>query len=287
LQKGEIDVTASGESLSYLRDLVYQRAAIVLHADKSYLIDSRLAPLAREVGLSSIDELVGVIRREDPRAPLVRRVIEAMTTNETLFFRDLHPFEALRTRILPELIRARAAQRSLNIWCAAASTGQEPYSIAMTVREHFPELASWEVKVIATDINATVLERARAGTYRQLEVNRGMPVHMLMKYFERQGADWVLKPVIKNMVKFMELNLLDPWAAIGPQDIVFIRNVLIYFDVETKRKLLGRIRNLLQNDGFLVLGGAETTNNIDDNYAPVKIGGGVYYQVKQLRAQAG
>lgn len=265
--------------MAYLRELVYRRSAIVLQADKTYLIDSRLTPLAREAGLSSIDELVGRIRNEGAGAPLVRRVVEAMTTNETLFFRDLHPFEALRSRILPELIRARSKQRRLRIWCAAASTGQEPYSIAMTVREHFPEVASWDVKIVATDINAAVLQRARAATYRQLEVNRGLPVSMLVKYFERQGADWVIRPVIKDLVRFTELNLLDPWN-IGPQDIVFIRNVLIYFDLETKRQLLGRVRNLLDGDGFLVLGGAETTNNIDGQYVPVKIGGGVYYQVK-------
>lgn len=267
--------------MTYLRDLVYRRSAIVLQADKHYLIDSRLAPVAREAGLGSIDELVGRIRREGTEAPLMKRVIEAMTTNETLFFRDLHPFEALKTHVLPDLIRARAGQRSLRIWCAAASTGQEPYSIAMTIREHFPQLDSWDVEIIATDINASVLERARAATYRQLEVNRGLPVAMLIKYFERQGADWQIKPIVRNMVKFAELNLLDAWAAVGPQDIVFIRNVLIYFDVETKRRLLGRIRNLLQPGGFLVLGGAETTNNIDANYVPVKIGGGVYYQVRQ------
>jgi chemotaxis protein methyltransferase CheR len=251
----------------------------VLQADKTYLIDSRLAPLAREAGLASIDELVGRIRGEDAGAPLVKRVIEAMTTNETLFFRDLHPFEALKNRILPDLIRARPKQRRLRIWCAAASTGQEPYSIAMTIREHFPELASWDVKIVATDINAAVLQRARAATYRQLEVNRGLPASMLVKYFERQGADWAIRPIIKDLVEFMELNLLDPWK-IGPQDIVFIRNVLIYFDLETKRQLLARIRNLLEHDGYLVLGGAETTNNVDHQYMPIKIGGGVYYQVR-------
>ena len=266
--------------MSYLRDLVYRRSAIVLNADKTYLIDSRLTPVVHEAGLTSIDELVGKIRHEDVGAQLVRRVIEAMTTNETLFFRDVHPFEALKLQILPDLVKARAARRTLRIWCAAASTGQEPYSIALTVREHFPELASWDVKVIATDINAAVLERAREGTYRQLEVNRGLPIQMLCKYFDRNGTTYTLKPEIRNMVRFQELNLLDAWGAIGPQDIVFIRNVLIYFDVDTKRQLLGRIRKLLEHDGFLVLGGAETTNNLDDNYAPVKIGSGVYYQIK-------
>jgi len=266
--------------MSYLRDLVYRRSAIVLNADKTYLIDSRLTPVVHEAGLTSIDELVGKIRHEDVGAQLVRRVIEAMTTNETLFFRDVHPFEALKLQILPDLVKARAARRTLRIWCAAASTGQEPYSIAMTVREHFPELASWDVKVIATDINAAVLERAREATYRQLEVNRGLPIQMLCKYFDRNGTTYTLKPEIRNMVRFQELNLLDAWGSIGPQDIVFIRNVLIYFDVDTKRQLLGRVRKLLEHDGFLVLGGAETTNNLDDNYAPVKIGSGVYYQIK-------
>jgi chemotaxis protein methyltransferase CheR len=265
--------------MSYLRALIYRRSAIVLQVDKSYLIDSRLAPLAREAGLASVDELVGKIRREPAEAPLVRRVIEAMTTNETLFFRDIHPFEALRQRILPALIQERAARRSLRIWCAAASTGQEPYSIAMTIREHFPELTSWDVKIIATDINAAVLARARAGTYRQLEVNRGLPVTMLVKYFERQGADWAIKATVKDLVTFTELNLLDAWTCVGPQDVIFVRNVLIYFDLETKRRILGRIRGLLPRDGFLVLGGAETAHNIDDHYAPVKIGGGVYFQV--------
>lgn len=265
--------------MSYLRALIYRRSAIVLQVDKSYLIDSRLAPLAREAGLASVDELVGKIRREPAEAPLVRRVIEAMTTNETLFFRDIHPFEALRQRILPALIQERAARRSLRIWCAAASTGQEPYSIAMTIREHFPELTSWDVKIIATDINAAVLARARAGTYRQLEVNRGLPVTMLVKYFERQGADWAIKATVKDLVTFTELNLLDAWTCVGPQDVIFVRNVLIYFDLETKRRILGRIRGLLPRDGFLVLGGAETAHNIDDRYAPVKIGGGVYFQV--------
>ena len=276
----EIESSASPDSMSFLRELVYRRSAIVLHPEKAYLFDSRLAPLAREVGLGSVDELVGKIRREHTGTPLVRRVIEAMTTNETLFFRDLHPFEALKTRILPEIIRARSARCSLRIWCAAASTGQEPYSIAMTVREHFPQLATWDVKVIASDINATVLGRAREGVFSQSEVNRGLPTPMLVKYFERQGADWGVKPEIKQMVRFIELNLLEAWTAIGPQDVVFMRNVLLYFDLETKRRLLARVHRLLPHDGFLVLGGAETASNVDDNYVPVKIGGGVYYQIQ-------
>ncbi|HYP88802.1 MAG TPA: protein-glutamate O-methyltransferase CheR, partial [Polyangiaceae bacterium] len=240
---------------------------------------SRLSPIARELGLPSIDSLVGKLRT-DASAPLVHRVIEAMTTNETLFFRDLHPFEALRTRLVPDLLQARAAQRSLRIWCGAASTGQEPYSIAMTLCESFPQLASWDVKILATDLNATVLERAREGKYRQLEVNRGLPVKLLVKYFERQGADWQLKPDVRNLVTFQELNLLDAWSHLGEHDIIFLRNVLIYFDVETKRRILGRMRRTLRRDGVLVLGGAETTTNLDDGYVPLRIGNGVYYQLR-------
>ena len=269
----------NAESMSYLRDLVYRRSAIVLEEDKQYLIDSRLSPLAREVGLSSIDELVFKLRA-DVGAPLVRRVIEAMTTNETLFFRDLHPFEALKNKLVPELVQARAQQRSLRIWCAAASTGQEPYSIAMTLRDAFPQLASWDVKILGTDLNAAVLARAREGKYRQLEVNRGLPAPLLIKYFERQGAEWQLKPLIRDMVTFQELNLLDAWSSVGEHDIVFMRNVLIYFDVETKRRILGRLRRTLRKDGFLVLGGAETTTNLDDGYTPVRVGNGVYYQLR-------
>ncbi len=270
---------ASSESLTYLRDLIYRRSAIVLDADKQYLFDSRLSPLAREAGFASIDELVTGMRK-DSGAALTRRVVEAMTTNETLFFRDVHPFEALKAKLVPELLRSRSAERSLRIWCAAASTGQEPYSIAMTLREHFPELANWDVKIVATDLNAAVLDRAREAKYRQLEVNRGLPAPFLLKYFERQTAEWQLNANIRSMVSFRELNLLDSWTNLGPQDIVFMRNVLIYFDIDTKRRLLGRLRQTLQPEGFLVLGGAETTTNLDDGYAPVRIGKGVYFQSK-------
>lgn len=270
---------ATTESLVFLRDLVYRRSAIVLEAEKDYLIDSRLTPLVREVGLRSVDELVHKLRA-NLATPLATQVIEAMTTNETFFFRDFHPFEALKLRLVPELLKARSAQRSLRIWCAAASTGQEPYSIAMTLRDTFPELANWDVQIFATDLNSAVLARAREGKYRQLEVNRGLPAPMLIKYFDRAGADWQLKPAIREMVKFQELNLLDPWLTVGTQDLVFMRNILIYFDVDTKRRILGRVRQTLRADGFLIMGGAETTTNLDDGYAPVRIGTGVYYQLK-------
>lgn len=270
---------ATAENLAYLRELVYRRSAIVLEADKHYLIDSRLTPLARDVGLGTIDALVAKLRQNEG-ATLTKRVIEAMTTNETFFFRDFHPFEALKLQLLPEIVKARGAQRELRVWCAAASTGQEPYSIAMTIRDSFPELASWRIQILATDLNAAVLDRAREGKYRQLEVNRGLPAQMLLKYFERVGADWQLKNAIREMITFQELNLLDPWLGVGPQDLIFMRNILIYFDVETKRRILGRVRQILRPDCFLVLGGAETTSNLDDGYEPVRVGNGVYYRIK-------
>ena len=267
------------ESLKYLRDLVYRRSAIVVEADKDYLLESRLQPVARGAALESIDELVKKIRA-DERSALTSAVIEAMTTNETSFFRDAHPFEALRTKILPDMIAARASSRALRIWCAASSTGQEPYSIAMAIRESFPELASWNVQIIATDLNTAVLARARTGIFKQLEVNRGLPAPYLIKYFDRVGADWQINADIRKLVSFQELNLLDRWPLFAAQDVIFIRNVLIYFDIPTKRQLLGRVRQALRPDGYLVLGGAETTLNLDDGYVPVRVGPSVYYQPK-------
>lgn len=276
----------SVEAYAYVRELVHRRAAIVVESGKEYLVESRLGPVARQAGLASIDELVRKLR-SDERGPLATQVVEAMTTNETSFFRDVHPFESLRLRILPELAKARAS-RTLSIWCAAASTGQEPYSIAMTIKEHFPELETWNVQIVATDINASVLSRARAGLFKPLEVNRGLPAPMLVKYFEREGADWRIRDSIRRMVSFQELNLLDPhWPIFGPQDLVFIRNVLIYFDVPTKRTILGRIRKMLRPDGYLLLGGAETTVNIDDEYQSARVGQSICYQPKPPGARSG
>jgi chemotaxis protein methyltransferase CheR len=262
-------VSANADSFKYVCELVHRRAAILIEAGKEYLVDARLGPIAKAHGLPSVDALVDKLRR-DERGPLAQEVIEALTTNETSFFRDIHPFEVLRTTVLPTLIRARAATRSLRIWCAAASTGQEPYSIAMTIRDHFPELATWNVQIIATDINATVLARARSGIFRQLEVNRGLPAAMLVKHFEKNGIDWQIKPSLRQMISFQELNLLERWPLFAQQDVVFIRNVLIYFDIPTKRELLRRVRENLRDDGYLFLGGAETTMNIDSQLVAMR-----------------
>lgn len=266
-------------TFDYFRDIVHRRAAIILENGKEYLVETRLGPVAKAAGLASIDELVGKVRGNE-HSPLATQVIEAMTINETSFFRDVHPFDALRAKILPALTKARAATKSLRVWCAAASTGQEPYSIAMSILDSAPHARDWKVDITATDINATVLARARAGVFKQFEVNRGLPASCLTAHFERKGIDWELKQHVRQMVKFSELNLRDSFGHLGTVDVVFIRNVLIYFDVETKKSILARIRRLLAPDGYLVLGGAETTLNLDDSFQPVRVGPTTIYQPK-------
>ena len=238
-----------------IRALVKDRAAIVLEPGKEYLVESRLAPLVSTHGLRSIDELS--IRMMGDRPELAGEVVEAMTTNETSFFRDHHPFEALRETILPELIAKRQSRRSLDIWCAASSTGQEPFSIALMIREHFPELAGWNVRILGTDISRGVLEKARSGRFRQIEVNRGMSAPYLVKYFARNGLEFEISPELRRMVRFEELNLIQPWPALPAFDLIFVRNVLIYFDVDAKRSILSRARKQLAPDGYLFLGGSE------------------------------
>ncbi|MBK7642089.1 MAG: protein-glutamate O-methyltransferase CheR [Planctomycetes bacterium] len=248
-----------------MQGLVRERSAIVLDAGKEYLAESRLAPVARGLGLSTLGELVSRLRSE-PRGSLSSRVVEAMTTNETSFFRDLNPFDALRTTILPQLIQARAKERTLNLWCAASSSGQEPYTIAMVLREHFPQLLEWRVRFIATDISTEMLRRCREGIYSQLEINRGLPARYLVKYFEKRGTEWQIHKPLRDMVEFVELNLAGHWPALPQCDVVFIRNVLIYFNLETKRDIVGRVRKLLRPDGCMFLGGAETTLNVDEGF---------------------
>ena len=239
-------------------------------------------------GFATVDLLVDKLRT-DERGKLGTDVIEALTTNETSFFRDIHPFEALKTLVLPELVKARATTKTLRLWCAASSTGQEPYSIAMIIREHFPALATWNVQIIATDINKTVLERAKLGVFKQLEVNRGLPAMMLVKHFEKDGADWRIKEPLRKMITFQELNLLDRWPIFSQQDVIFMRNVLIYFDVATKKKLLARVRETMRDDGYLFLGGAETTMNIDNQLQASRVAAAsmVFQQVKAPAIKTG
>ncbi len=261
----------------YIRKLVYERAAIALDEGKSYLVETRLAPLARTQGFASIEELVIQLRGK-VFGRLHKAVVDAMTTNETSFFRDIHPFESLRKEILPEMLKLRATARTLTIWCAASSSGQEPYSIAMILRQDFPQLSTWKVRILATDISSTMIERARAGCFSQLEVNRGLPAPLLVRFFEKDGMTWQIKDEIRKMVEFRELNLKDNFPPLPGVDILFIRNVLIYFDVETKRSVLSKIAKVLKPDGYLFLGGAETTINIDASFSRRTIGKTVCYQ---------
>ena len=264
--------------LSYLRDLVRERAAIIVDESKDYLVESRLGPVARRQGIGSLSELVGRLRRERT-GPLHDLVVDAMTTNETSFFRDVHPWKALEAEWLPALIAARRSTRQLTVWNAACSSGQEPYSLAMLLRDRFPTIVdTWNVRIIATDLSAEMLGRAAAGRFTQLEVNRGLPAASLAKHFTRDGAHWRIDDRLRAMIEFRALNLAEPWPFLPQVDLLFCRNVLIYFDVDTKRRILGWARERLRSDGLLLLGTAETTLNIDDRYERLVSGRATAYR---------
>lgn len=267
----------NGYDLDFVATVVRDRAAIVLDRSKGYLIESRLQTLARSRGEGSVDELIRQLRRA-PVGPLRDEVVEAMTTNETSFFRDGHPFIALQNQILPDLLVARGRERTLNIWCGAASSGQEPYTIAMLAQDLIGADSGWRVRLLATDIDTQMLERTRSGVYNQFEVNRGLPAPLLVRYFARTGMQYQVDPRLRAMVETKYLNLAEPLPPMPAMDIVFMRNVLIYFDVVTKRKILRAIREVIKPDGYLFLGGAETTMNIDDSWRRQMIGRAVVYR---------
>jgi chemotaxis protein methyltransferase CheR len=250
----------------YLRKFLKDRSGLDLSADKQYLVESRLVPLARKSGLAGIDELVAQIKNGSEK--IAAEVVEAMTTNETFFFRDKLPFDHLRDTIVPELLQARAGRRSLRIWCAASSTGQEPYSIAMCLKEMGAQLAGWRIEIIATDLAQGVLEKSRAGIYSQFEVQRGLPIQLLVKHFKQIGEMWQLNPDIRAMTQFRQLNLLQDFSHLGTFDVIFCRNVLIYFDQDTKVNVFKRLAKLMEPDGFLALGAAETVVGLTDAFKP-------------------
>jgi len=258
----------------YLRRLLKERSGLVLSADKQYLVESRLAPVARRAGLTGVAELVGKLRRADER--MVVDVVEAMTTNESFFFRDKIPFEHFRDTIMPALIAARATQRRLRIWCAAASTGQEPYSLAMLLKDMKGKLAGWRIEIVGTDLSVEVLEKAKAGIYSQFEVQRGLPIQMLVKYFAQVGDTWQIAPEIRAMVAYRPLNLLADFSSLGAFDLVFCRNVLIYFDQDLKIDVLNRLARVVDPEGFLVLGAAETVVGLTDAFKLVPEKRGLY-----------
>jgi chemotaxis protein methyltransferase CheR len=259
----------------YLRKLLKERSGLDLSADKHYLVESRLVPLARRVCLSGIPELVQRMKSAGADA-LIADVVEAMTTNETFFFRDKIPFDHMRETILPALTKARANRRTLRIWSAASSTGQEPYSIAMLLREAGQALAGWRVEIVATDLAQSVLEKSKAGMFSQFEVQRGLPIQMLVKYFTQVGELWQLNADIRSMVQHRQLNLLQDFSQLGMFDVIFCRNVLIYFDQDTKAVIFERLAKQLESDGMLMLGAAESVVGITDAFKPYPDRRGLY-----------
>jgi chemotaxis protein methyltransferase CheR len=258
----------------YLRKLLKERSGLDLSADKQYLVESRLLPLARKSSLPGITELVSKMQRGADA--LTKEVVEAMTTNETFFFRDKIPFDHLRETIIPALAKARAARRSLRIWCAASSTGQEPYSIAMCLKEAAHLLSGWRTEIVATDLSQAVLEKSKAGIFSQFEVQRGLPIGLLVKYFTQNGELWQINAELRGMVQHRQLNLLQDFSHLGVFDVVFCRNVLIYFDQNTKVSIFERISRMLEPDGVLALGAAESVVGITNTFKPYPDHRGLY-----------
>lgn len=266
------------QDFNYVRKFLKERCGIVVEAGKEYLVESRLAPIARKRRLASISDLVMELHTDSSGA-VAADIIDAMVTTETSFFRDHHPFETLRKKVLPDLIEARDKERALNIWCAACATGQEPYSVAILLREYFPKLTDWRITLLASDISGDMLARAAEGVYNQIEANRGMPASLLIKYFEQDGTNWLLKDSIRSMVKFEEMNLAKPWPYIPRMDLILLRNVMIYFDIEAKKSILSRAAKQLRADGYLLLGGSETTINLVDCFQRVPSLKAGFYQL--------
>ena len=258
----------------FLRKFLKERSGLDLSADKQYLVESRLIPLARRAGLPGIAEIVQ--KMKGGSEALISDVVEAMTTNETFFFRDKLPFDHLRETILPMMLQARASRRSLRIWCAASSTGQEPYSIAMCLKEISSALAGWRIEILATDLSQDVLEKSKAGIFSQFEVQRGLPIQMLVKYFTQVGELWQLNADIRAMVQHRQLNLLQDFSHLGTFDVIFCRNVLIYFDQDTKAGIFDRLVRVIEPDGVLTLGAAESVVGISDAFKPYPERRGLY-----------
>ena len=263
----------------FVRKLVHARCGMVLEESKNYLIDARLEPVVREEGFSSLAELVRQLSMQTT-GRLAARAVEAMMVHETSFFRDGHPFETLRDAVIPELIRARQASRSLAIWCAAGASGQEAYSIGMTLLHGFPELLGWDVQIHVSDISQRMLETTREGRYGSLEVSRGLPDGMLQKFFRPEGSEWRVRDELRRMIRAFPVNLIGPWPALPPMDVVLLRNVLIYFDMAQKRSILERVAGVLRSDGALFLGATETTLQIAERWDAIRSGKTLYYRLK-------
>jgi chemotaxis protein methyltransferase CheR len=263
------------QDYDYIRKLLRENSGLVLSAEKQYLVESRLLPVVRKAGLNNLGELVTALKAV-PSSTLSATVVEAMTTNESFFFRDKLPFENFRDLIMPALLQSRAQERHIRIWCAAAATGQEPYSLAMALKEMGTKVAGWNIEILATDISSATLEKAKAGLYSQFEVQRGLPIQMLVKYFTQLGDHWQIAPELRAMVTYRHFNLLHDFAGFGQFDVVFCRNVLIYFDQETKIAVLNRLARTMRTDGYLLLGAAETVVGLTTAFKPAPDHRGVY-----------
>lgn len=272
------------QEILYVAAEAYKRSGLVLSADKGYLLESRLAPLARAEGYPSIEALISAARR-DSNDRLLWAITEALATHETFFFRDNTPFDLFKQDILPILSRARGNTGVLRIWCAACSSGQEPYSLAMLLEEERARLGGLRVEIVATDMAPRVLEKAKAGLYSQFEVQRGLAIQRLVTHFDQTGDQWRIKPNIRQMVSFEKQNLLESFASLGKFDVIFCRNVLIYFDAESKKKVLTRLSQQAASDGYLVMGAAETVVGLSNDFAPVDGRRGLYTQAGNVAAR--
>ncbi len=264
------------ENYRYLQEFVYRESGIVLEDDKHYLLQARLMPILKKDRLEGLDAICGRLRLGDPE--LRRRVVDAMTTNETLFFRDPAQYEALRTTVLPALMKERQLSRRLTFWSAASSSGQEAYSLAIMLLEMGLLAQGWSIQILGTDLSTQILQRARDARFLQIEVNRGLPAMHLVKYFNRDGLEWQLKDQVRSMVRFEKFDLRESPIGLGTFDVIFCRNVLIYFDIPTKKKILGSLRSVLRDDGCVLLGGAEAILDLDGNFGRQVVGQATVYR---------
>lgn len=266
------------EDFDLFSELVKRRSGLVLTAEKTYLLESRLMPIARKHNMKDLEELASSLRTKRDEK-IMEAITQAMTTNETFFFRDQKPFDQFRQVVLPHMLKVRAAKKSLRIWSAASSTGQEAYSLAMILSEESSKMPGWHIEIIGTDLSQDVVDKAKAGVYNQFEVQRGLPISFLVKYFKQNGDKWHISDSIRAMVQYRTMNLLEDWGAMGVFDIIFCRNVLIYFDQPTKSKILERQSQILASDGALFLGGAESTMGICDKFKSVETQRGIYIPI--------
>ncbi|MCU0552269.1 MAG: protein-glutamate O-methyltransferase CheR [Leptolyngbya sp. Prado105] len=270
---------SSAFDFEYLCNLVREKSGVVLDLHKDYLATLHLSPIVTQAKFESLAAFVDFLK-QSPFGQFHLQAIEALLINETSFFRDRYPFEVLKSLVFPALIQSRSAQKTIHIWCAACSTGQEPYSIAMLIREAFPELLSWQIWIIASDFSSLALDRARIGKYTTLEINRGLTSELRDRYFQQTGQSWQAIDKIRQMIEFRQLNLIESWHSLPQMDIIFLRNVLIYFDLETKRSILNKVQHTLQPDGYLFLGGGETTFHLSSRFEAVRNQTSLYHRLR-------